>query len=1089
MFFSKRTYKTAVIVFVAVVLMMVSTKHCFGYETATDFQFPVAGYVVDGYYFGEPLGGGIYHLGEDCAKIPLTPVFAIANGYVTSQSGEHTDFGWVSVIEHRLPDGSYVCSVIGHLRKDGFRGVGDVKKGDIIGYVGYDDENGAGGPHIHIGIRDGSNPGYWVFYGRGSSTDGWHHPTDFILAHQNLFSCSYVSQTFLPMGPYERGDKVTLQLKFNNNGNSTWSNIPGENYVELASCNQIGEVGLSFFNYNPITETCFTKSVLDWENCFVPTTFEEGNVPPGGIATFNFEGIIREDALPIIQKVYFAPIFGGNIIHGWNDEPFQPFTVDLQKICNELPKELTPNSEAIDGQVCVGFFQQYFFPIVADGRNYKITVTPNTGDNPNVYASTDQNDINNSSALLNWATTCPDGSTNCGSSTQAGDAVEIIEFKAPDDGVNYTSWFSVYGAQGVAMVGYTVQVESFLAENIIGIDVVFVMDVTGSTGGLLPDWRSQMPNVIADIQSEFSDSRFGLVSHLDFPFEPYGGVGEWAYKLESPLSDDPAVTISALSSMTNGWGGDNPESQYEALYQTLTGEGCDLNCDGDFNDKGEIFPSNMGYDPDHLIILFHFTYPPSFHDRNDEPNYPFAGSCYSTGRTETHDIMREKPVIYFGLVTTSMEKILIDPQTDEAIESPIYFSEADPMQELADITGGAVLSVGSDLSGLEQAIRDVIDSIPLVLYGDLAVSVLSDSIPIPNVAVNIVDIDGNLVDRGFTNTAGSYFSDSLLGGSCFVSIIPPFGYSTNTSMIPCNIVLRGTTSVTFNLNRMNIVPTQQTLSYWKYMVSAAIYGSSKDDDIVNTYRFPLLADLIYNHFQNNPIHPIPVFGDSYPSSPRSKTLALLYLLGGDLPVIDTFAVPLDEVHRKVTVLDDGPWTYKIKATRELTALLLNVASNKLASRHVASVDGITVSQVITYTTDLIYDDDPTNDQEPYNILRYINSGKMLQAGSLPSNIPEVFYMLSVNGNNDLPTEFVLSQNYPNPFNPVTIISFNLPSASDVKLEVYNMLGQVVSTVYEGHLGVGQHSYSWNGSHVASGVYLYKLTAGDFVEMKNMVLLK
>ena len=89
----------------------------------------------------------------------------------------------------------------------------------------------------------------------------------------------------------------------------------------------------------------------------------------------------------------------------------------------------------------------------------------------------------------------------------------------------------------------------------------------------------------------------------------------------------------------------------------------------------------------------------------------------------------------------------------------------------------------------------------------------------------------------------------------------------------------------------------------------------------------------------------------------------------------------------------------------------------------------------------------------------------------------------------LPSKFELMQNYPNPFNPTTKISFSLPRASDVKLEIFNLLGQSVITLYEGHLPAGTHSFNWDGSSVASGVYLYRLLASDFVESKKMMLLK
>ncbi len=81
------------------------------------------------------------------------------------------------------------------------------------------------------------------------------------------------------------------------------------------------------------------------------------------------------------------------------------------------------------------------------------------------------------------------------------------------------------------------------------------------------------------------------------------------------------------------------------------------------------------------------------------------------------------------------------------------------------------------------------------------------------------------------------------------------------------------------------------------------------------------------------------------------------------------------------------------------------------------------------------------------------------------------------------------RNYPNPFNPTTQISFTLPKASDVKLQIYNMLGQIVEIVIDRQLEAGTHTYSWDGSSAASGIYLYRLTAGDFVETKKMILLK
>jgi hypothetical protein len=87
------------------------------------------------------------------------------------------------------------------------------------------------------------------------------------------------------------------------------------------------------------------------------------------------------------------------------------------------------------------------------------------------------------------------------------------------------------------------------------------------------------------------------------------------------------------------------------------------------------------------------------------------------------------------------------------------------------------------------------------------------------------------------------------------------------------------------------------------------------------------------------------------------------------------------------------------------------------------------------------------------------------------------------------TNTMLKGNYPNPFNPVTEINFSLPSACDVKLEIYNTMGQKVATIVDGFMEAGQHTVPWDAGSFSSGVYFYRLTAGNFVETKKMLLLK
>lgn len=93
------------------------------------------------------------------------------------------------------------------------------------------------------------------------------------------------------------------------------------------------------------------------------------------------------------------------------------------------------------------------------------------------------------------------------------------------------------------------------------------------------------------------------------------------------------------------------------------------------------------------------------------------------------------------------------------------------------------------------------------------------------------------------------------------------------------------------------------------------------------------------------------------------------------------------------------------------------------------------------------------------------------------------------GLTSLPTDYSLSQNYPNPFNPTTEISFSLPEAGHVILDVYNISGQRVAVLADGLYSVGSHSVTWDASGMASGIYLYRLVTDDYAETKKMILLK
>jgi subtilisin family serine protease len=92
-------------------------------------------------------------------------------------------------------------------------------------------------------------------------------------------------------------------------------------------------------------------------------------------------------------------------------------------------------------------------------------------------------------------------------------------------------------------------------------------------------------------------------------------------------------------------------------------------------------------------------------------------------------------------------------------------------------------------------------------------------------------------------------------------------------------------------------------------------------------------------------------------------------------------------------------------------------------------------------------------------------------------------------NNEIPIEFSLSQNYPNPFNPTTKINFSIKEAGFVKLNIYNMLGEIVTELVSENLEKGFYKYDWNASNYSSGIYFYSINVNGFNQVRKMALVK
>jgi type IX secretion system substrate protein len=88
-----------------------------------------------------------------------------------------------------------------------------------------------------------------------------------------------------------------------------------------------------------------------------------------------------------------------------------------------------------------------------------------------------------------------------------------------------------------------------------------------------------------------------------------------------------------------------------------------------------------------------------------------------------------------------------------------------------------------------------------------------------------------------------------------------------------------------------------------------------------------------------------------------------------------------------------------------------------------------------------------------------------------------------------PDKFILNQNYPNPFNPSTILSYNLKTDGEVKLTVFNLVGQSVQVLVDGYQQAGEYEVIFDARDLPAGIYLYKLQVGEYSSVKRMTLVK
>ncbi len=168
-----------------------------------------------------------------------------------------------------------------------------------------------------------------------------------------------------------------------------------------------------------------------------------------------------------------------------------------------------------------------------------------------------------------------------------------------------------------------------------------------------------------------------------------------------------------------------------------------------------------------------------------------------------------------------------------------------------------------------------------------------------------------------------------------------------------------------------------------------------------------------------------------------------------------------------------------------------------SSTTLAAADQLGISKFTDLTENFAQSTLSTNDGFPIGSLIWDDTQNAAYAAAHGAEIGKIVSAyIAAGGLVDVKAEpsvvastFSLSQNYPNPFNPTTQIQFSLPAQSTVELKVFNVLGQEVATLIHGSLAAGLHTVNFDARNLASGLYIYRLSAGNFTSVKKMMLLK
>jgi hypothetical protein len=336
------------------------------------------------------------------------------------------------------------------------------------------------------------------------------------------------------------------------------------------------------------------------------------------------------------------------------------------------------------------------------------------------------------------------------------------------------------------------------------------------------------------------------------------------------------------------------------------------------------------------------------------------------------------------------------------------------------------------------------------------------------VEIHLYNGDGNPIAMTTTSDLGFYEFFELPEGDYFVGVEMPLGFCpVSDAMVPFTIVGCAQLGIDFKLEDCSSGKTTD-MWWWKRQFKAIRTGEHLWNGLTEADVNGYLMDVFDHFYDRTDGYAIQIEGVSFTGDP---------------------AMPLDFDYLCDMYFDNVDQSNFGMTRRGLLIVMLNVASGRLSQLAQVSDDGATTSQAISYYAG-VYLGCCGNDWTVWYNINKIHMGMMISAGIIPLTTPNVMFKDDPDTIAEiLPKDFLVKQNYPNPFNPTTTIQMTLPDVSDWSVTIYNVTGQKVEEFNGSGFAGETISVEWDASAQGSGVYFYKVEAGQQSITKKMVLLK